>query len=235
MHGWAALAALVASCAAVGAVGIAACSVNAGGTGAGPDAAAEGGADVALEADVARPPDASPDVSPVDASDGGDAGDGSDGSDGSDGADGASACNAMNCGGACCGNKCVPRTCAGCAAGTVFCPYDPSAGSSTNGVCVQDCSRCVAGDAAATVACFSCTFGAPLQVCAETASQCPQDLASGACSCASGDAGECPAASEVCAQSDAAPPACLRCGQPGTNAAPCRDRKTCNEVTGSCN
>jgi hypothetical protein len=52
-------------------------------------------------------------------------------------------CTAINCGGACCGNKCIPRNCSmACDAGGLFCPYDPGFAFS-NGFCVASCSDCM--------------------------------------------------------------------------------------------
>src|SRR5882672_11985557 len=43
-------------------------------------------------------------------------------------------CTAQSCGGACCGGRCISQTCAGCDAGTHFCPFNPGAAIS-NGQC----------------------------------------------------------------------------------------------------
>jgi hypothetical protein len=107
-------------------------------------------------------------------------------------------CNAESCGGACCENQCVPRTCAGCMSGAAFCPYNPNV-QSPNGYCTSNCSGCAAAGHAA-VTCFSCSLGTPAVSCHSNGSKCPQDLDAGACPCPSGDASQCPGASQVCTQ-----------------------------------
>jgi hypothetical protein len=195
----------------------AACSINRGGNGEVPDASAsDAAADGAAEAAVA--PEAAADAT----------GDGPEA-----GGDGASACNAQNCGGACCGDTCVPRTCATCAMKPTFCPFTAGA-SSVNGYCVPDCSTCSAG----AVTCFSCALGVPVELCATALAQCPSDPTSGACSCSSGDAGECPGRTQVCATlgdggMDAAR-ACLGCGQQGTDGLACVNGRACAQPGATC-
>src|SRR5258708_30875279 len=57
-----------------------------------------------------------------------------------------STCTAQSCGGACCGGRCVSQTCAGCDAGSHFCPFNPAVGLGS-GSCVADCSECQPGGA----------------------------------------------------------------------------------------
>jgi len=90
--------------------------------------------------DAASSEDAESDVMSFEQDDG--ASDGSDASSASDasspGDASGGACNQTNCGGACCGELCVSRTCDGCAAGTIFCPYDPT-NPYSNGFCASGC------------------------------------------------------------------------------------------------
>jgi hypothetical protein len=62
-------------------------------------------------------------------------------------------CTVLNCAGACCGNKCIPKDCAlTCDAGGLFCPYQPGFAYS-NGFCVASCSDCVGAATADSGAC----------------------------------------------------------------------------------
>jgi hypothetical protein len=117
-------------------------------------------------------------------------------------------CTAQSCGGACCGGRCVSQTCAGCDAGTHFCPFNSTVASS-NGSCVGDCSNCQIGATVLGTTCFDCSLGAPAAQCVGSASSCPGTLNAGACACASGDAGECPGSTQVCQGSDGGDFTCL--------------------------
>ncbi len=145
----------------------------------------------------------------------------------------AGVCTQSNCGGACCGNVCRPRSCEGCSAGVAFCPFSTTLISS-NGYCVPDCSQCAADDAASPlpIACTTCGAGATTTNCATSATKCPPDLDSGACTCST-DA-SCPGEGQVCVHRDATAPACLTCGQPGTNSQPCTNGLTCGSDSGTC-
>jgi hypothetical protein len=111
-------------------------------------------------------------------------------------------CGPQNCGGACCGDLCVPRNCLGCTTGKVFCPIGGSPQAS-NGSCVSDCSACDGH-----VTCYTCAPGssASQASCAAKAMDCPQRLEEGACPCSVGDAGDagntalCPDPNQVCKQ-----------------------------------
>jgi hypothetical protein len=108
-----------------------------------------------------------------------------------------SACNASNCGGACCGDKCIARSCAGCNTGTTFCPFSFGPQQS-NGRCVASCSDCQQPGLNAPTTCYACAPVVPPVMCAPSPDHCPASLDAGACSCASGDAGECPGSMQVC-------------------------------------
>jgi hypothetical protein len=107
-----------------------------------------------------------------------------------------SACNVESCAFACCGDQCV-RDCQGCDAGVAFCPFIPGM-AYANGYCVPSCSGC-----SVNVTCYSCSSGAAVGTCSSSASECPGSISSGACTCPSGDAGECPGAMQQCAPLDA--------------------------------
>lgn len=111
-------------------------------------------------------------------------------------------CNASNCGGACCENQCVPRNCAGCATGSLFCPYDLSL-SGSNGLCVESCAACTANGSNAPTACYTCGGGLTLAQCATNPSSCPQTLSAGACPCGSVDASDCPGSGQTCVDAGA--------------------------------
>jgi hypothetical protein len=160
------------------------------------------------------------------------------------GAEASVGCNATNCGGACCGDKCLIAGCGTCDAGTTFCPAKPSLGFRSNGVCVPDCSSCVASadpdagiDASAVnVQCTSCLVGSPASLCATGAAQCPSDSFSGACSCATAG-GTCQGSNEVCVvNADAGTDGglCLRCGQTGTDGVVCSGEAACQASSATC-
>ncbi len=136
-------------------------------------------------------------------------------------------CTALNCGGACCGNRCVPRSCAGCQIGTLFCPYSSTVPNS-NGQCLGSCASCVVDGTAMNAACFSCASGSPIGSCATTATSCPADTDSGACSCSS-DAGSCPGSTQVCKGR-----ACVSCGQSGTQGQQCASGQSCDQTNAVC-
>lgn len=108
-------------------------------------------------------------------------------------------CNASTCGGACCGTQCVPRTCAGCALGGVFCPYAEN--GTSNGTCVADCSSCNLGSSS-SIACFTCYSTGLLAQCASSANDCPAAADAGACPCPSGSAEQCPGSDQTCSMVD---------------------------------
>ena len=139
-------------------------------------------------------------------------------------------CTEESCGGACCGGRCVPRNCGGCDAGSIFCPFQAGL-AGVNGYCVSACSSCDAGGTTADVTCFSCAGAAPAGRCALSPSECPAALDAGACSCASGEAVECPGATQACTMGLA----CRTCGQPSTNGQPCANGKGCSEQNATCN
>ena len=164
----------------------------------------------------------------------GDAGDASTG----DGSDGNVGCNVSNCGGTCCGNKCiVALTCAGCAEGAYFCPFNTTVPGS-NGRCVGSCGECetTSSDATTPVVCFGCGASNTPEICALSTAQCATTVATGACACgASGDAGLCPGAAQVCAGADdASSGVCLSCGQPGTDGLACVGGATCDQASSTC-
>lgn len=117
-------------------------------------------------------------------------------------------CTAQSCGGACCNGRCVSQTCAACDAGHTLCPYDPGIPQS-NGVCVSDCSKCQSQGAPVATTCYDCTSGSPAARCASTSTNCYRYVNSGACPCASGDAGECPGPTQTCQGGDAQPFTCI--------------------------
>jgi len=102
------------------------------------DATADGGAD-ATDA-TGTEPDAATDAAPDAASDSDTGIADAEATDGG-GIDAAPPCNSNNCGGACCGDICVSRTCATCDAGAYFCPYFLDLIDS-NGTCVSSCLAC---------------------------------------------------------------------------------------------
>jgi hypothetical protein len=114
---------------------------------------------------------------------------------GTDVIEGATPCDPLACSGACCGDACVTPDCAGCAAGGIYCAS--TAGGS--GTCVASCSSCPVSDGP-TVTCYSCGDAGLAARCAGSSSECPSDLASGACPCPSGTPEDCPGAQQVCAQ-----------------------------------
>jgi hypothetical protein len=201
---------------------IAACSTGNDGTDqtrdAGMDTSEVGSADGTFDSGVEA---ASPDV-------------GSDVMSNADASDGRVPCTVSNCGGTCCGDRCIlDLTCAGCSEGTFFCPYSFTVPFS-NGKCVSSCSACDTVQADAAVACYSCGPGTTPVSCAATAAQCPTSGSAGACACSAGDGG-CPGATQVCmGESDADPGICLSCGQSGTDGLPCGGGKTCTEATSTC-
>ncbi len=225
----------------VGAVGalssalwMAACGTGSGGTGQVADAAqdvneastadgagegstAESGADAGVDARADASSDAPSDVLAE-----------------GDGNDGGAGCNVTNCGGACCGDKCV-SSCTGCAEGTSFCPFSTTVPNS-NGKCITACAACDSpGFADGGVTCFSCAGGTPPIMCEPTLAECATSASLGACSCASGDAGSCPGAMQVCSAPDAAAPmTCLSCGQEGTDGLSCGNGKTCHQASSTC-
>jgi hypothetical protein len=152
-----------------------------------------------------------------------------------DAEDGEAGCNAANCGFQCCGDTCV-RSCSGCSAGGVSCPFSTTVANS-NGYCVGSCDLCDAGGVSTPVTCATC-FGTAQENCAATTVMCPDDTVSGACSCASGDAGECVAPTQVCvvSASDGSPSSglCFTCGQTGTDGLMCENGKACNQDSGTC-
>jgi hypothetical protein len=139
-------------------------------------------------------------------------------------------CTEQSCGGACCGGQCIPRTCGGCDAGGIFCPFHAGTGD-FNGYCVSDCVSCDAGGIAADITCFSCAGAGLAGRCALNSNECLSALDAGACPCGSGDAGECPGATQVCASGSS----CLTCGQAGTDGQPCANGKGCSGQNATCN
>jgi hypothetical protein len=177
---------------------------------------------------------------PADGSDGGEGGgdgsaDGSTPSDGGvDGNDGNVGCNANNCGGACCGDKCLhAQSCEGCTEGPFYCPYSLTIAFS-NGKCVTSCAECDSTQTdASAVACFACGAGLTPVICAGSAMDCPTTAPEGACTC--GDGGVCPGSTQVCAEAvDASVGVCLSCGQTGTDGLPCTSGKVCNQALSIC-
>jgi hypothetical protein len=108
-------------------------------------------------------------------------------------------CSAQTCAGACCGDQCVSRSCAGCAVGGIFCPY---VAGGDGGTCVADCSACAVSGIPATTTCFTCADAGLSAQCAPSATACPADLEAGACPCASGTAEQCPGPAQTCARVD---------------------------------
>src|SRR5579872_3401658 len=167
---------------------LAACQVGTTGEGQAGDASAD-----------VHPAEASPDVGMADATDGGgDAGDASDAPE----TPLPSKCNVNNCGGACCGDRCVSQTCAGCDAGSYFCTFNPTVAYSS-GQCVTDCSACSPAGEKQSVVCYSCISGSPRPQCASSAGACPTIAAVGACTCPSGSASDCPSTTQMCQGDDA--------------------------------
>jgi hypothetical protein len=222
--------------AAMGALGVGACTVDGGGTGAGPDSSAPdanvGAMDAGTEsspmdvtidvtADVvvdAAMKDVLAETAPADVQQMPDVQE-----------EPQPTCTEQSCGGACCGGRCMSRNCGGCDAGSIFCSFHAGLPGS-NGYCVADCSSCNAGGTSAGVTCFSCVGAAPAGRCALSASECPASLDAGACSCPSGDAGDCPGSTQVCAAAST----CLTCGQPTTDLQVCASRKQCNQQNARC-
>jgi hypothetical protein len=153
-------------------------------------------------------------------------------------------CTPLNCGGACCGNRCVATTCAGCEVGALFCPYSTTVLGS-NGQCVASCSSCNSGGTPLPVGCFSCASSSPVGACAASVSSCPADLDGGACPCSGGtdagdaghaaDAGDagvptsCPGSTQVCRGQ-----ACVTCGQAGTQGKSCGNGQACIQSNLAC-
>jgi hypothetical protein len=119
------------------------------------------------------------------------------------------------------------------------------------GECVARCTSCADGaDAALPIECFTCdpSHQNPLGTCQATdpGSYCLSgnyfgSLDGGAgyhCGCSSGDAGECPGASQVCVVFGSSP-VCLTCGEPtpsGSSSLACKQGgTTCNPSTYACN
>jgi hypothetical protein len=140
----------------------------------------------------------------------------------------ASLCNSNNCGGACCGDTCIVRSCAGCGSGHLLCPFSPGVPGS-NGYCLGDCSQCGDGGAPQASVCWSCGAGSPSGTCTSDPATCAANADSGACQCPSGDAGECPGSTQVCVGL-----ACLTCGQQSTDMKLCANGKGCMEPSGKC-
>jgi hypothetical protein len=144
-------------------------------------------------------------------------------------------CNSVNCGGACCGDICLPTSCATCDAGHIFCSNFPPSPYS-NGHCVSSCDTCGTGATSLPVTCWSC---APKVAgsCAAAASDCPADRDAGVCTCASGSAGDCPGGNQVCANV-AANNVCLTCGQiangTDTNGLRCAGGQGCDQPSATC-
>jgi hypothetical protein len=139
-------------------------------------------------------------------------------------------CTAANCGGACCGNTCLPsRSCATCASGQSFCAYNSTVLNS-NGQCMASCSACTSGSAA----CFTCSGATGSGgTCVNSVDQCPKSVANGGCPCSMADAGTCPGSAQVCAAADAGN-VCLSCGQPGTQGLACSGGSDCNQASSIC-
>ncbi len=165
-------------------------------------------------------------------------------------------CTPLNCGGACCGNRCVSRTCAECEIGTLFCPYSTTVLGS-NGQCVASCSSCNSGGTPLPVGCFSCASSSPVGACAANVSACPADVDSGACACSfgadagtgvdagdaghsadagdggdagsAGNPGSCPGSTQICRGH-----ACVTCGQGGTQGLSCGSGQACNQSNAAC-
>jgi hypothetical protein len=113
-----------------------------------------------------------------------------------------------------------------------------------NGGCVASCDQC--GDGG-QFGCTSCSDGGlpVIALCQPNATDCPDVTfqSGGLCFCASGDAGQCYGASQVCEPIGGGfPPgtnACLTCGQngvggPDTNNQTCKNGATCNRAAGAC-
>jgi hypothetical protein len=183
------------------------------------EAAVDASTDVTVPKDVAVPPEA--------------ANDGPDETSVPDAKSDAPTCTAMNCGGACCGSRCVARSCAGCEVGALFCPYSSTVPNS-NGQCLASCSSCQVDGTATNIACFSCGSGSPIGTCQTTVAACPADTDGGACLCSpdagnAGDAGTCPNSTQVCKGH-----ACLTCGQSGTQGQQCVGGQSCNQTNAAC-
>ncbi len=124
-----------------------------------------------------------------------------------------------------CGNDCLPPgtdPCGACDAGHLACNDDQS--------CVSDCVQCTGRP----VECCNAQ-GAPSGACLTFYlintfynGQCPTNQVR--CPCASGDAGSCPSASQVCLQDG-----CNACGEtPGTDGLTCHGSGTCSLEAGAC-
>ena len=209
---------------AVGAIALPGCGTSAGGGAPNVDGSVVDAADAAAESSENDANDAAPRADAADS-----------GSDAADGSGASSACNPANCGGACCGDQCVPRTCSSCPGAPVFCPFYTTIQNS-NGRCISDCAACVA-DVPAAITCFVCGGGAPTKRCAASPNQCPVGLSAGACPCAPGDAGLCPGPTQVCLAVEAGAE-CLNCGQSdgdaGTGSLTCANGKSCQQTSAVC-
>jgi hypothetical protein len=181
--------------AAIAAAGVLACSVGNGGQGQTPDASV---ADASAEPDVVKQEAA------VEA----EAAAVMDAQDAQEAEPPPPTCTAQSCGGACCGGRCVSQTCAGCDAGTHFCPFSPGVRYS-NGYCVAVCSGCKSAAITLGTTCFDCSSGVPAAKCANASDTCPQSVPAGACTCPSRDAGECPGPTQACQDYDSGAFRCI--------------------------
>jgi hypothetical protein len=94
--------------------------------------------------------------------------------------------------------------------------------------CIADCSSCT-GE---TIDCTYCPGGVPLQVCILDPGACA--TATPKCPCADGDAGDCPAANQVCTMMGSGSGVCGTCGDPGTQGKTCGGGGTCAMSSGTC-
>jgi hypothetical protein len=126
------------------------------------------------------------------------------------------------CSGEWCGTTCIPiNTC-----GTQ-CPGFPVQCNASR-TCVADCASC----AGLPIDCAYCPQGGVTQVCIPQQTPCMAGAM--ACPCADGDAGDCPAANQVCLTLGQGPGFCGTCGDPATQGKTCSGGGSCTASTETC-
>ncbi len=127
------------------------------------------------------------------------------------------------CQGDLCGTTCIPTN--SCA---TACPGRPVQ-CNANRTCGVDCTSCPG----LPIDCAYCPAGGVTQVCVGNNTMCAVSPTT-ACPCADGDAGDCPAANQVCLSMGQGPGFCGTCGDPSTQGKTCGGGGGCTASTGVC-